>query len=130
MILKLKKKRNTDEFIANVYRLKMSLEQEISILNDKIENFYQVELYKINYVELSNKHDGIYWTKNIISYGIQMCKKIYKELDTPIPTINQQIYSKYNIQNNHSIEKDFINYLRWLETDTLIIWNFDNTIIN
>lgn len=129
MILKLSKKRNTEEFVANVYRLKISLEQEISILNDKIENFYQVELKKINYIELANKYDGIYWTKNIISYATQMYYKLNHNNSIEIPTINQDIYSKYNLQNNYKIENDFIHYLKWLESDTLIIWNFDNAII-
>lgn len=132
----MQKKRNTNEYIANICRLKSKLVKDKNIYEDLFENPQQLIPHSINYAKIAEKYDGIYYTKNIIqeanqiianseSYNSILCSTIYKFENT----VSENIYSSHNVKNNHSVENVFAKYLKWLETDTLMIWNIDNVCL-
>lgn len=119
-----KRKKNTKEFIANIYRLKKKLENDKKKEEELLDNYYKIEPSKIDYIKISKEYDGIYYSKELTRKG----KYIYETYDDDIDieTISENIYARFNVKNDRGVEKEIISYLDWLESDTMMIWNIEN----
>lgn len=79
------------------------------------KNKYTVEIDYIDYQKVKlDGYDGVYYSKEII-----------QNIDKLQFNIPNSIYRNFNTINNNGIEKDIISHIKWLETDTLMLWNMD-----
>lgn len=133
----LKKNVNTNKYIANIYRLREKLLKKRDVQMDLVENPFELIPTNIDYVKIAEKYDGIYYTKKIIQDAkninngyVQYCSTPFERTYKFENAISEKIYLSHNVKNNSSVENIFVGYLKWLETDTLIIWNITNICLD
>lgn len=132
-----KKNVNTNKYIANIYRLREKLLKKRNVQMNLVENPFELIPTNIDYVKIAEKYDGIYYTKKIIQDAknvnngyVQYCSTSFERTYKFENAISEKIYSSHNVKNNSSVENIFVGYLKWLETDTLIIWNITNVCLD
>lgn len=137
-IFTMKESKRDNNFIIDVFRLlkeKYDILAELSFIKRK---FYKFELESINYEQIKNDgYNGIYYSKelfnNVDNIKSIMSKKFYRNHDI---VKNNGIVNKITNRDLFDIDDDLfeldneiIDYIKWLLTDTLMLWNIDNVII-
>ena len=126
-----KTSKQTNDFIIDVLRLLKHLYDTLYVMHCKQRehNLGKLCLERICYEKIRmDGYHGIYYSSNLI-------QSVKNQLDRNQPDRNQldkndfkiknmsNIYRKYGTHSNKSIEHTIFDYLRWLSTDTLILWN-------
>jgi hypothetical protein len=117
-------------FIIDVFRLLKIKYDLLEYYSNK--NFYYLNLEKIDYLQIKNDGwNGIYYSTelydNINSLNISFSNKFYKKyniLKYDILKYNTSIY-KSHLYSNKCTDDEIISYIKWLETDTLMLFNID-----
>lgn len=137
-IFTMKESKRDNNFIVDVFRLlkeKYDILAELSFIKRK---FYKFELESINYEQIKNDgYNGIYYSK-----------ELFNNVDNIKPIMSKKFYRNHDIVKNNGIvnkitncdlfgidddlfelDNEIIDYIKWLLTDTLMLWNIDNVII-
>lgn len=115
-------KQNND-FIVDVFRLLKKLYDDLGKHSMYEKNKLVSYIEYIDYQKIKlDGYDGVYFSKKIIQnidkHKFHIQNSIFRNF-----IVNTNNYIDNNIKNN--IEYEISEYIKWLEIDTLMLWNLD-----
>jgi hypothetical protein len=125
-VVPIPKKGITFEFLIDVVR---TIEYYDNIVGDTSEIYTRTSIRGIDFPKLVKEgYNGIYYSRNIIKQNSEPYDSNIPHCDNYVAKIDigefPDVIGDTTIEDTRQMKYDIENYIRWLGSDTMILWNW------